>query len=274
MTKGERIFDCNQRVRAFPSRSFECGVEVVRGSHLQGLNFYPQCPTRGLRFLEHERGIRIGRIQSTATRASRGTTSFSNSSRFPPKSGAMRFIPVTLPPGRARLATSPLPNGSPAAVMTIGMVEVACLAASGARVPAAAITSTLRRTRSVASSGSRSSRFSAKRGSKTTFFPSLAGKDRPSRGRTMEELQALAVIEGIEVDTEIEINGQYGAHLPRRSREQSPPEVGAAPQCFSGSPVPKLRSARRMRLGLGRRGRVDNSDRERLIPQNWDRPLN
>jgi len=62
MTKGERILDCNQRVRAFPSRSFECAVEVVRRSHLQGLNLYPQYPTRGLRFLEHERGIRIGRI--------------------------------------------------------------------------------------------------------------------------------------------------------------------------------------------------------------------
>jgi hypothetical protein len=77
----------------------------------------------------------------------------------------------------------------------------------------------------------------------------------------MEELQALAVIEGIEVDPEIEINGQYGAHLPRRCREQCPPEVGAAPQGFSGSPVPKLCSSRRMRLGLRSRGWVDNSDR-------------
>src|SRR5262245_7858716 len=89
----------------------------------------------------------------------------------------------------------------------------------------------------------------------------LPGKDRPPRGRTMEELQALAVVKGIEVDTEIEINGQYGAHLPTWCREQCPPEVGAAPQCFSGSPVPKLRSSRRMRLGLGSRGRMDNSDR-------------
>src|SRR5262249_49771104 len=89
----------------------------------------------------------------------------------------------------------------------------------------------------------------------------LAGKDRPARGRTMEELQALAVIEGIEVDTEIEIHRQDGPHLPRRSREQCPPEVGAAPQGFSGSPVAKLRSSRRMRLGLGSRGRMDNSDR-------------
>src|SRR5262249_9211748 len=73
--------------------------------------------------------------QSTTTRASRGRSSLSNSSRLPPSSGAIRLIPVTLPPGRARLATSPLPNGSPAAVMTIGMVVVARLAANGARVP-------------------------------------------------------------------------------------------------------------------------------------------
>src|SRR6516165_8777851 len=89
----------------------------------------------------------------------------------------------------------------------------------------------------------------------------LPGKDRPPRGRTMEELQALAVVEGVEVDPEIEIHRQYGAHLPRRSREQCPPEVGAAPQCFSSRPVPKVRSSRRMRLGLRSRGRVDNSDR-------------
>src|SRR5262249_54635634 len=58
----------------------------------------------------------------------------------------------------------------------------------------------------------------------------LPGKDRPPRGRPMEELQAPAVIEGIEVDPEIEIHRQYGAHLPRRCRKQCPPEVGAAPQ--------------------------------------------
>ena len=36
---------------------------------------------------------------------------------------------MTLPPGRARLATRPVPTGSPAAAKTIGMAEVACLAA-------------------------------------------------------------------------------------------------------------------------------------------------
>ena len=36
---------------------------------------------------------------------------------------------MTLPPGRARLATKPLPTGSPATAKTIGMADVACFAA-------------------------------------------------------------------------------------------------------------------------------------------------
>ena len=38
--------------------------------------------------------------------------------------------PVTLPPGRARLATRPLPTGSIATAKTIGMTDVACFAAA------------------------------------------------------------------------------------------------------------------------------------------------
>jgi hypothetical protein len=41
----------------------------------------------------------------------------------------MRDRPVIFPPGRARLATNPLLGGSAAAVMTIGIVLVAFLAA-------------------------------------------------------------------------------------------------------------------------------------------------
>ena len=39
-----------------------------------------------------------------------------------------------LPPGRARLATSPAPTGSPTTAMTMGIVVVACLAASDRRI--------------------------------------------------------------------------------------------------------------------------------------------
>src|SRR5436190_23457582 len=102
----------------------------------------------------------------------------------------------------------------------------------------------------------------------------LAGKDRASGGRTMEELQSLAVIKRVQVDAEIEVHGQDRAHFPRYPRHQCPPEIGGAPQCFGGRPVAKLRGSGRMRLRLRRRGeRVDDAGRERLIPQNRDGSL-
>src|SRR6516165_5869119 len=128
MTNGERVFDRNQRFGVLTSHRLKCAIEVIRVPYLQRLHLYSQCLTARLRLFEDQRGIWIGRV---------------------PKHG------------HARLATSPLPNGSPAAVITIGIVAVARLAANGARVPAAAMTSTLRRTKSAASSGSRSRRFSA-----------------------------------------------------------------------------------------------------------------
>ena len=125
----------------------------------------------------------LAAFQRTATREARGRSSWSSSRCFPPRSAAMRLSPVMFPPGRARLATSPLPNGSPAAVMTMGIVAVALLAAMGASVPPAAMTSTLRRTSSAANYGSKSSRFSAYRRSKTTFFPSTQPNPRRASGR-------------------------------------------------------------------------------------------
>ena len=62
---------------------------------------------------------------------------------------------MTLPPGRLMLATSPVLTGSVPVWNTIGMVDVAALAAAaGALVRVAAITATGRRTSSAASAGS------------------------------------------------------------------------------------------------------------------------
>src|SRR5213594_1159325 len=101
----------------------------------------------------------------------------------------------------------------------------------------------------------------------------LTRKDGSSRSRSMEKLQAIAVIEGVEVGAEIEVHRQDRAHLPRYPRQQCPPEIRAATQCFGGSPVAKLCSSRWMRLGVGSTGRVRNSGRKRLSPQFGDRPL-
>ena len=51
--------------------------------------------------------------------------------------------PVTLPPGRARLAIRPAPTGSEAFVITMGIVVVALLAANADGVSAPTIRSTL-----------------------------------------------------------------------------------------------------------------------------------
>jgi len=94
----------------------------------------------------------------TAARVTRGAISLSNSSHFAliPYSNVVK--PVTLPPGRARLATRPVPTGSPAAAKTMGMTDVACMAAAIKLVPAVTMTSTLRWTNSAAISAARSVR--------------------------------------------------------------------------------------------------------------------
>ena len=73
--------------------------------------------------------------------------------------------------GRPKLATRPVVTGSPP-TKTIGIVEVASLAARPETLPpSAAITATRRSTRSATSSASRSYRPSAQRYSIKTFWP-------------------------------------------------------------------------------------------------------
>lgn len=81
-------------------------------------------------------------------------------------------MPVTLPPGLARLWTRPVPTGSFAIVKTMGMTNVAFFKVATA-VPFAAMTSTLRRTNSAAISASRSGRPSDQRYSISTVRPSI-----------------------------------------------------------------------------------------------------
>ena len=72
------------------------------------------------------------RGRRSPTRASLGTASLSISNLLVFSSTAKLEIPVTLPPGRARLAIKPAPTGSAEFVITMGMVVVAFLAAKAA----------------------------------------------------------------------------------------------------------------------------------------------
>src|SRR5262249_1881760 len=129
-----------------------------------------------------------------ATRRSPGTSSRSRSSRLPARSVDRTDSPVTLPPGRARLATSPLPTGSPATENTIGIVAVACFAATISGVPEVTIISTLRRANSAAISAARSLRPSIQRYSITTVRPSI---QETSRSRSTKAAIRLASAAGV-----------------------------------------------------------------------------
>src|SRR5262249_27373680 len=103
--------------------------------------------------------------------------------------------PVTLPPGRERLLTNPLPTGSTARAKTIGMVDVACLTAEIA-LPPVTMTSTLELTNSVAISAKRSGRPSANRYSKAMVRPSIQPSSRKRSTRAAYHWPLLARVPG------------------------------------------------------------------------------
>ena len=61
-----------------------------------------------------------------ATRVTPGAISLSSSNNFALRLNSYAIKPVALPPGRARLATRPLPTGSIVVTNTIGTVRLAC----------------------------------------------------------------------------------------------------------------------------------------------------
>jgi hypothetical protein len=101
-----------------------------------------------------------------------GTRSRSRLSALVPSSSEKKVMPVTLSPGWRRFVTRPIFTGSAPVLNTTGMVVVAFLAAKlDGGPPTAAMTLTLRRTKSAASSGRRSTLPSAQRYSIATFWP-------------------------------------------------------------------------------------------------------
>src|SRR6516165_9685476 len=87
-----------------------------------------------------------------------GTISESSSTRLGASSATIIVTPVRLPPGRAKLATRPRSTGSEPLMNTTGIVGVASFATLAEGIASAAITSTLRPTRSAANAGSSSKR--------------------------------------------------------------------------------------------------------------------
>src|SRR5262249_13046777 len=90
-------------------------------------------------------------LTNTAMVAVFGLSSFNNCRRFGTSWALMNDIPVILPPGRLRIATSSCCTGSLPFANTIGMVVVAAFAASAeTTLPVLKMTSTRRATSSAA----------------------------------------------------------------------------------------------------------------------------
>ena len=132
-------------------------------------------------------------------------------------------MPVTLPPGRARLSTKPAATGSsPPPVMTMGIVLVASWPPGLACCSCSTMISTLRRTSSAASSGYRSCFPSAYRYSMAMFCPSMY----PSSRRASRIASARADSRAASTRRKITYAG-YFLRLLRISREVGSKEQGA-----------------------------------------------
>ena len=147
-----------ESLRVGPDCPFECFVDIVEAPYLHRVKLDSQLSCRALDFLPiacPHCGVRIPEHRHSREFGNHFLEQFQPFSR--PSSTLIWDNPVTLPPGRADSSTSPNITGSVAAATTMGIALVAFLAATASTVTEATMTATLSRTRSVASSGSRSS---------------------------------------------------------------------------------------------------------------------
>ena len=133
-----------ERVGPVAPKICEGRVDLAAGAGVENLDLQPDGASSRLHVSQCGFGkAGIGRIDEHGnSRLLRAPASRRSSSRFATNSTVRRLIPVRLPPGRARLATSPSSTGSSAIMKTMGMVVVAALAADAAGTPVAAITAT------------------------------------------------------------------------------------------------------------------------------------
>src|SRR5262249_39250689 len=131
----ERRAQDNQRVGVAAGHFGEGACDLLNHPCRHRERFNAMDPAAGM--ISYARFGCVGScgLSKTAIRFACGTTLLSNSTCLPAMSGCCIESPVTLPPGRARVAASPAPIGSAEIAMTTGIDVVACLAARVASEP-------------------------------------------------------------------------------------------------------------------------------------------
>src|SRR5438132_5737727 len=107
------------------------GFELGRVANRAAIASTPKDGAAALRgFRKYSAYGAVAGLNKKATRATRGAISLSSSSHLPAIVGSILVKPVTLPPGRGKLATKPLPTGSETDTKMTGTVRVCCSSAA------------------------------------------------------------------------------------------------------------------------------------------------
>ena len=126
--KGLRLLDTNERhpsLRVHELKGDREGSWSTSASVRTGAAIVAMPNSRDPASMERSKYSAWGatsELNIVAERASFGATSFSNPNHLPPIEGSKFVNPMTLPPGRARLATKPRSTGAVICVNTIGSV--------------------------------------------------------------------------------------------------------------------------------------------------------
>ena len=118
------------------------GFDRAGIARLNDIDLHPDGGRRRSQVSRNGLGIGMVGINQQSDARNGGTSSCSKPSCFAATSETKKCTPVALPPGRARLATSPSFTGSSVAPNTMGMVAVAAFAARAGGVESAMITAT------------------------------------------------------------------------------------------------------------------------------------
>src|SRR5262245_49548572 len=140
-------------IDALSDEARERCIDIPLGAHVYDRKVKPECARRSLHVSSLGSEVGFAGLTRKPMTVVLGTSSRSNSNRFAARAVTRKVTPVTLPPGRLRLATRPRPIGSAPIANTIGMVAVAVFAATAADGATAMMTAAGSATSSAASAG-------------------------------------------------------------------------------------------------------------------------
>src|SRR5262245_5955833 len=179
----------------------EGGSNILCSPDFEWRNFDAKRASHGLNLTHLQHRLGKASVSHCCQPAEPGENSRKSSSRLPAVSDCWVVNPVTLPPGRAKLAIRSPPTGSIPNGKTMGMTDVACFTVEAANA-FVTMRSTFMRTNSAAISAWRAGRPSDQRYSIAILRPSVQPS---SRSRCTK-----AAVQGLQIEASVPKNPMVG----------------------------------------------------------------